>query len=69
MKKQLTQDGVDQIETHLKATLKRIEESIEGLKDILTQEDVFYIIENDLEQDIDKLFSILVNFLGEPRLV
>ena len=69
MKKQLTQDGVDQIETHLKATLKRIEESNEGLKDILTQEDVFYIIENDLEQDIDKLFSILVNCLGEPRLV
>jgi hypothetical protein len=30
---------------------------------------VFYIIENDLEQDIDKLFSILVNCIGEPRLV
>ena len=68
MKKQLTQQGLDQIQAHLKATIKRIEESSQGLKDVLAREDLLYIIDNDLEQDIDKLFSILVDSLGEPRL-
>ena len=35
---------------------------------MLAREDLLYIIDNDLEQDIDKLFSILVDSLGEPRL-
>ena len=68
MKKNLTQEGLEQITAHLKATLRRIEESNEGLKDMLSKEDIIYIIENDLEQDIDKLFSILVECFGESRL-
>ena len=68
MKKKLTKEGLDQIEAHLKATLKRIEESNQGLKDVLAREDILYIIDNDLEQDIDKLLSILVDYLGSPHL-
>jgi hypothetical protein len=35
---------------------------------VLAREDVLYIIDNDLEQDIDKLLPILVDYLGAPHL-
>lgn len=58
MIKQLTQDGTNIIEAHLKYTLKRLHESRVGLSDVLAQDDLLFIIENDLKQDINKLLSL-----------
>ena len=68
MIKQLTQDGANQLEAHLRYTLKRLEDSRVGLRDVLAHEDLLYIIENDLKQDINKLLSLFAEYLGKHQL-
>ena len=68
MIKQLSLDGANQLEAHLKFMLKRLEDSRVGLRDVLAQEDILYIIENDLKKDISSLLSLFADLLGKDQL-